>query len=333
MEIPDEFILADRHYRLCVVDADIVCYRAACAAEKTEYELYDGSGEFVKRFTSAKDCKAHLEELEEFLMEDVSGYERRSIVVDGGIETAEKALRSLVKQIKRNISADTYRFYLTGTDNFRKEVATIRKYKGNRTAEKPKYLEAMRQLLVKEYDAKVIDTREADDAVSVSLWNAFKKLGVDCDVVLEGIDKDLDGTPGVHHDFIKNTWKFITEEEADRNLFKQALTGDRIDNIGGLQDLTKDFRERYNLTKRKGVGIKTAEALIETCANKYEMYERVLEAYFDWYGYECLYRDWRGNTRLKSFIEIADENIELVFMEREKGVRWDQYKWNYLKEN
>jgi 5'-3' exonuclease len=331
--IPDCFELSEREYHLCIVDADIVAYRAACAAEKTEYELYDNQGCHVERFKSAKACKEHLEELSEFLMEDISGYERRSVVVDGGLDTAQKALISLVTQIKKEVDAKDYRFYLTGTDNFRNDIATLKKYKGNRTGPKPKYLEDTRNYLIAEHGAKVINGVESDDACSVALFNGFSRYGVDCNVCLVSIDKDLLGTPGVHYNFIKKEWIFIDEFTADYHLFKQALTGDRTDNISGLSDLTKEFREKYNLSKRKGVGDKTAESLLSECMDRYEMYETVLTAYFDWYGHICVYKDWTGVNRFGTFEDIADENIELVFMERVKGVRWKDYKRNYVKEN
>ena len=334
INVPDEFELADRVYRLCAVDADSIAYSAACSAEKTEYELYDTNGDFVERFKSAKECKSHLTELEEFLMEDVSGYERRSVVVDSGIEAATKALKSIVKQITTEVTANDYRYYLTGENNFRKDVATLKKYKGNRDdVLKPKYLNAMREYLISNYQAIVIDRAEADDATSVALYNAFKKLEVACDVCLVSIDKDLLGTPGVHYNFKKKEWIFIDEFTADHHLFKQSLTGDRTDNIGGLNDLTKEFREKYNLSKRKGVGDVTADALLSDCKDKYEMYQKVTDAYFDWYGHIFVYKDWTGVNRFGTFEDIANENIELVFMERVKGVRWKDYKRNYIKEN
>lgn len=147
-------------------------------------------------------------------------------------------------------------FYLTGSGNFRDDLATIRVYKGKRPP-KPKYLPETRDQLVERWGAEVVDGQEADDAIGI------KATDLKGDCVIVSIDKDLLMIPGTHYNFVKPEWTEVSQEQGDYFFYKQLLTGDQVDNIQGVP----------------GIGPKKAEKAYQGCTTVQEMYQKALEMY------------------------------------------------------
>jgi hypothetical protein len=123
--------------------------------------------------------------------------------------------------------------FLTGKDNYRNKIATIRPYKGNRDKlAKPVHYEALRGYLVKMYGAQIIDGREADDAVASLQYQADYETTCIC-----SIDKDLTTVPGLNYNFKRKELRHISLEESRRAFWKQVLTGDVVDNIAGCYQI------------------------------------------------------------------------------------------------
>lgn len=193
------------------------------------------------------------------------------------------------------------KLYLTAPGGYRHKVATLRPYKGTRTAKKPEHYEAMRKYLVEYWGAEVVDEdipederREADDAVCSLQWSHPNKT-----TCIVGLDKDLKQCPGWHYHPTKDTFECRTLLDADIFFWRQCLTGDTCDNIGGL----------------KGVGDKTADKIIEGCLRKRNRIRRAVED-----GYK---REFSGK-----WFEALNEVATLVFMQRDPGQTWQHYHWN-----
>lgn len=152
-----------------------------------------------------------------------------------------------------------YQGYLTGSDNYRKEIAVTAPYKGNRTQARPKHYDLIREYLEKAWGCEVIQGQEADDAIGIKAYE-FEDIE---DYVIMSIDKDLNMIRGWHYNFIKDEKYLVNDDEAIKHFYTQILTGDRVDNIIGL----------------KGIGPKKAEKILEDCTTEQEMYNAVLKAY------------------------------------------------------
>ena len=152
-----------------------------------------------------------------------------------------------------------YQGFLTGSNNFRKDIAVTAPYKGNRTQARPKHYELIREYLNKAWGCEVIEGQEADDAIGI---RAYEMEDVE-DYVIMSIDKDLNMIRGWHYNFIKDEKYLVNDQEAIKHFYTQILTGDRVDNIIGL----------------KGVGPKKAEKILQDCVTEADMYKAVLEAY------------------------------------------------------
>jgi hypothetical protein len=147
-----------------------------------------------------------------------------------------------------------YRLYLTGRGNFRHVYAVTAPYKGNRKKRPPpRYLKQIRQHLIKNWGAAVVDGEEADDAIAI---DATTYGG---GAIMASIDKDFDQIPGIHYDFIKGREYVVGEVEGLKFFYQQIITGDAIDNIIGVD----------------GMGKAGAEELIQGCRNEMDMWDIV----------------------------------------------------------
>lgn len=325
----------DRHYKVCIVDADSILYKAAAAATETTYEVYNTDNELEGTFKSDKEVREYLKDLQEFLDFDVSGYRKEKVVRHKTVEDAVKAYESAITNIKKRVSADTYRFYIGEGKLHRVDVATLYEYKGSRKGvEKPHFFYPLKELVKKMPEHVVVSNGlEVDDCVSQFMYRDFKNNGENSQLVVACIDKDLRNTAGTTFDYDSYEWTFTDQATADFNFAKQMLTGDwSTDGIKGLPDTGEVTKNKYGLTKRKGCGKVTAESILEGMQGKSlkELYMVVLDCYKDFYGDSHTYTSWDGKELTKTPEEILDENCELLFMQRNKGERWLEYKEKYL---
>ena len=176
--------------------------------------------------------------------------------------------------------------YLTGSSNFRFDIAKSAPYKGTRVAEKPRHLGIIRQYMIDAWAFSVQETQEADDAIGIRAYS----LGEN-DYIICSIDKDLDNIRGHHYNFVKNDRYYITESQAIKNFYRQLLTGDRTDNIPGLA----------------GIGPKKADKILKDCETEQELYEAVLKAY-------------------KDDIDYLTEQGQLLWIRRKENELWEPPK-------
>ena len=156
------------------------------------------------------------------------------IVVYRGAASAEKEEQwvalaradQMIQDILADTGSDSYSVYLTGTDNFRREIAPS--YKANRPDERPAHWQAVREFLVTHHKAEICNGHEADDQLGIQ---QDKERGT---TVICSIDKDLLQIPGRHYNFVKKTFQEVGVDEGLEHLYLQSLIGDRSDNIIGV---------------------------------------------------------------------------------------------------
>ena len=196
---------------------------------------------------------------------DIIGYRIAFACKDESITTAKFTLNSYIADILMCGVDNTFdgcyvsqwKLFLTGKNNFRNNIATTAVYKGNRTAPKPEHLPALRQHMMKEWGAVVVEGQEADDAIAIEAT----VLKEEC--VIASVDKDLDQIAGWHYNFVKKNGYHVTHEVGMRSFYKQILTGDAADNIIGL----------------RGIGPAKAEKLLTEAISEEELYTACVLAY------------------------------------------------------
>lgn len=212
-----------------LLDADILTYAIGFASQKTYYTLYMDDG-MVWEYTSIREAK-------KMCGPDDSLVTR---VESMPTDYVKDKLSKTINKIKKETGCDKLQPYLTGKNNFRIDTAVTVPYKGNRKLGKPEHYKFIRQHLVDEYGAVIVDGEEADDALGIEQSD---------NTIIASIDKDLLMIPGWHYNL--NTGNILEasdpgELKIDKGKltgygFKwfcaQMLLGDNVDNIKGVKGL------------------------------------------------------------------------------------------------
>lgn len=142
-------------------------------------------------------------------------------------------LKSAVEDVMNNFDNKDYTFVLSGPDNFREAIATIKPYKGNRDpSNKPKYYGLLKEYATKYLSAVFSEGVEADDLLGTMQWAAKDKS-----TCIVSTDKDLDMIPGHHYNWVKKEHYYVDLTSANQWFFMQMLIGDPVDNIPGIKDI------------------------------------------------------------------------------------------------
>ena len=232
------------------------------------------------------------------------------------IENGKKFLRSKLDQQIQTIVEETqatdYKLFLTGKGDFRKDMNPL--YKANRVdMRRPILLAEARQHLIESHFAIVVNGMEADDMVCIE-QTAIMAQGNDCTIA--HIDKDIDQQAGNHYRwsiFGKDSVSYhVSEHEGLLNLYRQALVGDKVDNIMYY------FDEEGSKTWKKcyGLGAKGAEAMLTESTCSKDMYEELLETY------TTNSKFIRKDTGEQCTEEDLEMNMHMLYMKRTEDDAW-----------
>ena len=193
---------------------------------------------------------------------DIVAYSNAASAELDPVEVAYMRIDQMMHSILDTTNSDTFRVFLSGSNNFRHEIYP--EYKANRKdMVDPRWRSACKEYLVREWAAEVTDGYEADDALGINQTT---------DTIICTIDKDLDMVPGMHYSWpivrkgeVVREGKIyeVSEREGLISFYKSLLVGDRTDNIFGVD----------------GIGPMKASKMIDNLETEEEMFEKVVELY------------------------------------------------------
>lgn len=244
-------------------EADELLYRAALSVEKRCYEVETADGMITDYGNTL--TKTELKEV----LGDTE-YEIRGYRTVESLSAALFNLDDMVRKIKQH--GDAMRFFLSPSDksNFRYKSAVTKKYKDGRP-ERPILYEPVREYLVEMYGAEEVHGYEADDGLGIYASR---------NTILSHIDKDINMIPGQHLNWVTGQRYVCSElgsiKVRDKKVvggglkffYFQLLTGDRVDNIPGLDR----------------IGPKTAMKLLEEAETEKEFIDVVVNTYSEKVG-------------------------------------------------
>jgi 5'-3' exonuclease len=207
-------------------------------------------------------------------------------------EVALWRLKDMIGRICIATNSQDIECYLGGSDNFRYKIYP--EYKGNRTKEKPHYLEACRELLVTQYKATIVNGYETDDALGIA------QTKYDGNSRIVSLDKDLLQCPGWHFNWVTGVSRLVSPLEGLRTFYKQIILGDRTDNIPGFDGKLRGECPKF---------IAKLQEPIDEMTEEIDMYNHVFSVYFD----------WQGNDDIETIIK---RNAQLLFILKEEDVYW-----------
>jgi hypothetical protein len=242
---------------------------------------------------------------------------------------AQKGISKQIEKLAEVADADHIKLFLGGVGNFRNDIAVTYPYKGTRSKDKPEHYHGLREYLYEVYDTTMCDGFEADDAVSLLLWEEYKRVGSEdiSNLIVASVDKDIRNTPGLHMNSKTCVIDYFNEREADYNFYLQLLMGDSTDNIKGLPYCSPAVVKAYDLhnSALKGCGRKSAERILDRPFDRSEdMYSLIRGAYLSWgicEGYST-----------ESVEEYLLEQGRLLWMSRELDEDFNPVLWELPKE-
>lgn len=304
-----------------LIDSDPLVYRAGFAAEKLcRGVVYTAKGSDEEHFilfepdelegTALQQKKRWLEEMGDSIEITDEFDEVVPEPVSNALSTCRAMIRDCIFMAMEHFGLQeediTYQCYLSGPGNFRMGLATVAPYKGNRKeGHKPYHYSAIRQYLQQVHGAKVVEGREADDAVSIAQYEGNGKT------VICTFDKDLDQVPGWHYDYNKHSFYYTTEDEGQSLFYKQVLSGDKTDNIPGV----------YRVGDVRAAKI-VDEYLLDNPADWKGLWQVILRVYeksIEQYGEECPYWDLYQEGGAET---VALEMARLVKMQEYPEQLW-----------
>jgi hypothetical protein len=296
-------------------EADELLYRAAFACEKTCYKIEHPDGDMID--LGAAHSKPEIQTaLKSKGWVEGENYKLHSYKITEPIENPLGILKYWIEQI--TVKGDKLRLWLSPTNgsNFRFDVATIpgplgAGYKAGRPP-RPLHYEEIREYLLEVQGAEEIQGYEADDALGIYQTSTS---------IASHIDKDINMIPGLHYNWVKKTLYLVQDPGEVRREgrkivgggFKffchQLLTGDRVDNIPGIKNITEKSGRNYGPVR--------AMKALDKETTKEELLDKVRDIYYniykdDWQKqlYEradllwiCRKEDERGSHILRSYYE------------------------------
>lgn len=216
-----------------------------------------------------------------------------------GLVCALSNTKLLMNKIINRFPDDEYSVYIGGVDKSNFRYTIYPEYKANRiNAPKPVQFDPIRNYLMKYYGAQEVNGEETDDRVSVLQCQMNQSWDPESipNTMIVSIDKDLNNTPGMHYNYVKDEQYFVDEIQALRNFYLQILTGDRADNVPRV---------------KKGWKQKEAEESIITATTEKELLDIV---------YKEVYNVLNDNRQA---IEFIHRNGRLLWMRREENQLWE----------
>ena len=162
------------------------------------------------------------------------------------------------------LNVNEWTTFLTGKTNFRNDIAVTAPYKGNRKGEKPTHHALLREYLELSWNGQVSKDCEADDEIAIAATTHGDES------VIVSLDKDFDQVQGWHYNFVKRDQYYVTYDEGVLNFYCQFLTGDRIDNIIGVDGIGP-------VKARKLLEGKTEQEMFDICVEQLGSVERAVE--------------------------------------------------------
>lgn len=327
-----------------ICDADSIAYKAAAANEVKSITTQHIEKGVIEHWSNRTEFRAYIADTthteDMYTITDVQEAKHSSY--------GKSLIRDMIKGYHNRTGISKGEIYIGGEDNFRDliplpmtYVATVGKwagkskiggkYKENREDNiRPLQLKELRQWMINELGAIVVNGMEVDDMSSIRAYDGFQNGNK---IVQVTEDKDALQCSGwlfnpakmmkpIH---IKGFGELHKDGKGYKGtgrmwLYFQALYGDSVDNYHGC-DLWKIEQDKAG--KSVTFGEAAAFKVLQGAANDKEALTAVYNQYKAWYPEPVTYMDHAGVIQRKDCIEIMQMYFDCAHMRRTKGDRID----------
>lgn len=329
-----------------IFDADSIAYKAAAANEAksiTTQHITNGTIEHWSNRTEFKAAVANgrYDSIEMYTITDVQDPRHSSY--------GKSLITEMIKGYHNRSGVSKGEIYIGGKDNFRdliplpmehtvtvgKFAGTAKiggKYKGKREDTiRPVQLKELRQWMITELGAIVVNGMEVDDKGSMRAYEGFKaKAGRVIQVTEDKDALQCSGwlwNPAKHAKpvYISGFGELHPEGKGIKGtgrlwLYYQALYGDAVDCYHGVS-LAKIAADKAG--KAITFGEQAAYKILKDCTTDKEALEAVYGQYKAWYPEPVTYMAHDGILYTKSALEIMQMYFDCAFMRRWEDDRID----------
>lgn len=314
-----------------ILDADSIAYKAAAANESRSITASHKEKDNVTEWANRTAFRAFLKE------NNLTHTEADYLVVDvqepRHISYGKSLVREIIKGYHTKTGVIAEEIYIGGAENFRDKIPLPLKYKGKRVDTlRPVQLRDIRQFMVVELGAVVVNGEEVDDVGSKRAYAGWKEDKGRVIQVTE--DKDalqcsgwlfnpakmaspvyIQGFGEIHREGtgVKGTGRLW--------LYYQALYGDSVDCYHGC-DLWKIAGAQEGLKRQ--FGEVAAYNVLKDCKTDAEAWIALYTQYSTWYPDKITYTAWDGIEQVdKDCVDIMQMYFDCAFMRR-----WDNDRIN-----
>jgi hypothetical protein len=281
--------------RIALFDLDTPIYKVASACEIRNIEVTHTPTLTKKIFKNRTEFKELLKSKDK--IDSLSEYEIVDTQIAESLSIAIKVLDSNIENTLENIWADKVIYMVSGTSNFRNELALPSKYKGTRSTVRPLLLRALQSYAKGKYNAVQSDMEECDD---MQVWMGYEQLEKGNVPIMIASDKDAKAYSGL---FLFNPDKAdegIIEIPSLGKIFIDTKNKVRANGMMqyGLQMLIGDTVDSYRPTEISGVkfGEKSAYKILKDLTTEKLILTAVVNQYKLWYPSDFTYTTWDGVT-------------------------------------
>jgi len=247
---------ASRNGPTALIDGDLIVYAAAHSADGSAWALDHDGVELTWQYK--KDAKKYCEDN---FLDDGELYQVWNPLPEHYVyDNIDKAMTYILEEL----NTDEFEVYLTGKDNYRKELTDT--YKAHRKDQrKPAHFDTAMEYIQNMWDAVIVNGMEADDMLGIRQMEGIDgrdNLDDPLPTCICTKDKDLDMIPGWHFNFGRGDLYSVSHADARRFFYKQLITGDRADNIWGIP----------------GMGDKRADKFLDSIPEE-EWHDAILDLY------------------------------------------------------
>lgn len=300
--------------RIALIDGGELLFRVAAGSEVRRWNIYIQGEErdgYLSSHHYKDDADLWIKELD--LQEDLVAVLDKYPVSE---RLAKENLDIFIKTIIIKTEADSVLVCFGSADgsNFRNDIATFKTYK-DRPKDRPYHYYMLKDHVQRNYPWYETQRPYEDDDILAILHNEICKRETNIPIICSH-DKDMLQVPGWHYHTDSQELFPISEVEGLYNFYKQLLSGDPVDTIPGLFQITGKKNSKKNLERLDYLVTKYGERDLDEIEEA--MYSHVFNIYLDALGGKVKCRE--QSTDLDCILwEIGN----LLYLRRS----WDDEGW------
>lgn len=319
-----------------ILDADSIAYKAAAANEVKSIKSRHIEKGVIEEWKNRTEFKAYLKTTDH----TVDMYEITDHAEPKHISYAKSTVNSMIQKSQNHMKANILEIYISGENNFRdfillpqvyvQQNATLStiggRYKSNRDGTaRPLLLGQLRQWMIDELGAIVVNDMEVDDMSSIRAYEGSKagqkviqytgdKDACGCHGWLQNPDKD----PAPR--FITGLGEIYKDEKGKVRgygrmfLYYQILAGDKVDGYRPVDIL--DIKTQKAGGSKVQYGDIAALNTLSGCKTDRECWEAIYTQYLKWYPKPLRYTAYNDIDYDADALSILQMYVDCAHMKR-----------------